>query len=164
MFELSSYFIFFILLSSKQQILANYNIAVLDELHLSLCSAVFVLNRAEGRVRQPRQQLGTASCGGWATRLHPLLPNWFPKRGLINTYHKWYKQPAPTCRDIMYHSQQEMKQWRFDQIESGLATHKAEKDSHSRNKYFPELCTHWKPSYKRSHLIWWHTHRCRAFK
>lgn len=38
--SLSSSFPFFLLLSSKQQMSANYTIAVLDELHLSLRSAL----------------------------------------------------------------------------------------------------------------------------
>ena len=32
-----------------------------------------------------------------ATTPHPSpFRHWFPKRELINTYHKWYNQPAPT--------------------------------------------------------------------
>lgn len=123
--SLRYFFSSFFPLSSKQQMSANYTIAVWTG-SIFPCALLCLFSMGlQEESRQPRHQLGTASCGGWATGLHPLR-NWFLKRGFINTYSKWYKQLAPTWRgDIMYRSQPEMKRQLFDLIESGLLTQKA---------------------------------------
>lgn len=84
----------FLLLPSKQQMSANYTIAVwMSSMFLRALLSLL----STGKVRQPRNQSERATSGGQSYR-GTTARTWFPKRGLVSTKHTWYNQYASTCR------------------------------------------------------------------